>query len=103
MFLLLMLLFVVSVLSAFFALYKALDPSLAFLQLVSKYFCTIQLLLLSDTFPFTVFHVAEHGDSEVIVPFKVERINEVLEALCSSIDDEKIKPFLRLGCVSKII
>ena len=34
--------------------------------------------------------------NEVIVPFKVERINEILEALRGSIDDDRIKPFLRL-------
>jgi hypothetical protein len=32
----------------------------------------------------------------VIVPFKVERINEVLEELRNSVEDERIKPFLRL-------
>ena len=34
--------------------------------------------------------------NEVIAPFKAERINEILDALRGSIDDDRIKPFLRL-------
>ena len=34
--------------------------------------------------------------NEVIVPFKVERINEILEALRDNTDDDRIRPFLRL-------
>ncbi len=34
--------------------------------------------------------------NEKIEPFKRERINEVLEELRGCIDDERIKPFLRL-------
>ena len=32
----------------------------------------------------------------MIAPFKAERINEILDALRGSIDDDRIKPFLRL-------
>ena len=49
-----------------------------------------------DEVYYAVEELAGKYPNEVIVPFKVERINEVLEALRGSIDDEKIKPFLRL-------
>jgi hypothetical protein len=49
-----------------------------------------------DEIYYAVEELAGKYPNEVIVPFKVERINEVLEALRGSIDDEKIKPFLRL-------
>ena len=49
-----------------------------------------------DEIYYAVEELAGKNSNEVIVPFKVERINEVLEALRSSINDEKIKPFLRL-------
>ena len=49
-----------------------------------------------DEIYYAVEELAGKNPNEVIVPFKVERINEVLEALRSSINDEKIKPFLRL-------
>jgi len=49
-----------------------------------------------DEVYYAVEEMAGKFPNEVIVPFKVERINEVLEALRNSIEDERIKPFLRL-------
>jgi len=49
-----------------------------------------------DEIYYAVEEMAGKFPNEVIVPFKVERINEVLEALRNSIEDERIKPFLRL-------
>ena len=45
---------------------------------------------------YAIEELAGKNPNEVIVPFKVERINEVLEALRNSVEDERIKPFLRL-------
>ena len=49
-----------------------------------------------DEIYYAVEELAGQFPNEVIVPFKVERINEILEALRGSIDDDRIKPFLRL-------
>ncbi len=49
-----------------------------------------------DEIYYAIEELAGKYPNEVIVPFKVERINEVLEALRDSIEDERIKPFLRL-------
>jgi len=49
-----------------------------------------------DEIYYAVEELAGKFPNEVIVPFKIERINEVLEALRGSIDDDKIKSFLRL-------
>ena len=49
-----------------------------------------------DEVYYAIEELAGKYPNEVIVPFKVERINEVLGALRSSIEDERIKPFLRL-------
>ena len=49
-----------------------------------------------DELYYAVEELAGKYPNEAIVPFKVERINEVLEALRGSIEDERIKPFLRL-------
>ena len=49
-----------------------------------------------DEVYYAVEELAGKYPNEVIVPFKVERINEVLQALRSSIDDNKMTPYLRL-------
>ena len=49
-----------------------------------------------DEIYYAIEELAGKNPNEVIVPFKVERINEVLEALHNSVEDERIKPFLRL-------
>ena len=49
-----------------------------------------------DEVYYAIEELAGKNPNEVIVPFKVERINEVLEALRSGIEDERIRPFLRL-------
>ena len=49
-----------------------------------------------DEIYYAVEELAGKFPNEVVVPFKVERINEVLSSLRDSIEDEKMKPFLRL-------
>jgi len=49
-----------------------------------------------DEIYYAVEELAGKYPNEVIVPFKVERINEVLEVLRNCVEDERIKPFLRL-------
>ena len=49
-----------------------------------------------DEIYYAIEELAGKFPNEVIVPFKVERINEVLETLRGSVEDERIKPFLRL-------
>ena len=49
-----------------------------------------------DEIYYAIEELAGKYPNEVIVPFKVERINEILEALRDSIDDDKTKPYLRL-------
>ena len=45
---------------------------------------------------YAIEELAGKFPNEVIVPFKVQRINEVLGALQDSVEDEKIRPFLRM-------
>jgi hypothetical protein len=56
---------------------------------------TMQRRVFDEVY-YAIEELAGKYPNEVIVPFKVERINEVLGALRSSIEDERIKPFLRL-------
>ena len=49
-----------------------------------------------DEMYYAVEELAGKYPNEIVVPFKVERVNEVLGALQDSVEDEKIKPFLRL-------
>jgi len=56
----------------------------------------VMLRRVFDEIYYAVEELAGKFPNEVIVPFKVERINEILEALRGSIDDDRIKPFLRL-------
>ena len=49
-----------------------------------------------DEIYYAIEELAGKFPNEVIVPFKVERINEVLETLRGSVEYERIKPFLRL-------
>ena len=49
-----------------------------------------------DEIYYAVEEMAGKFPNEVIVPFKVERINEILEALRDNTDDDRIRPFLRL-------
>ena len=49
-----------------------------------------------DEIYYAIEELAGKFPNEVIVPFKVERINEVLEVLRNCVEDERIKPFLRL-------
>ena len=49
-----------------------------------------------DEIYYAIEELAGKFPNEVVVPFKVERINEVLSSLRDSIEDEKMKPFLRL-------
>jgi len=49
-----------------------------------------------DEIYYAIEELAGRFPNEVVVPFKVERINEVLSSLRDSIEDEKMKPFLRL-------
>jgi len=49
-----------------------------------------------DEIYYAIEELAGKFPNEVIVPYKVERINEVLEELRGSVEDERIKPFLRL-------
>ena len=49
-----------------------------------------------DEIYYAIEELAEKYPNEKIEPFKVERINEVLEELRGCIEDERIKPFLRL-------
>ena len=49
-----------------------------------------------DEIYYAVEELAGKFPNEVIVPFKVERINEILEALRDNTDDDRIRPFLRL-------
>jgi hypothetical protein len=49
-----------------------------------------------DEIYYAVEELAGKFPNEKIAPFKVERINEVLETMRNSIPDDKMKPFLRL-------
>ena len=50
-----------------------------------------------DEMYFAIEELAGKYPNEVIVPFKIERINEVLETLRGSIDDERVRPYLRMA------
>ena len=56
----------------------------------------VMLRRVFDEIYYAIEELAGKFPNEVIVPFKVERINEVLVAMRNSITDDKIKPFLRL-------
>ena len=56
----------------------------------------VMLRRVFDEIYYAIEELAGKFPNEVIVPFKVERINEVLDAMRNSITDDKIKPFLRL-------
>ena len=49
-----------------------------------------------DEMYYAVEELAGKFPNEKIVPFQMERINEVLEELRGCVEDERIKPFLRL-------
>ena len=49
-----------------------------------------------DEIYYAIEELAEKYPNKKNKPFKVERINEVLEELRGCIEDERIKPFLRL-------
>ena len=49
-----------------------------------------------DEIYYVIEELAEKYPNKKNKPFKVERINEVLEELRGCIEDERIKPFLRL-------
>ena len=56
----------------------------------------VMLRRVFDEIYYAIEELAGKFPNEVIVPYKVERINEVLEELRGSVEDERIKPFLRL-------
>jgi len=56
----------------------------------------VMLRRVFDEIYYAIEELAGKFPNEVIVPFKVERINEILEVLRSRIEDERIRPFLRL-------
>jgi len=49
-----------------------------------------------DEIYYAIEELAGKFPNEVIVPFKVERINEVLDAMRGSIDNDRMKTYLRL-------
>ena len=49
-----------------------------------------------DEIYYAIEELAGKFPNEAIVPFKVDRINEVLDSLRNSVEDDRIKPFLRL-------
>ena len=51
---------------------------------------------LFDDVYYSVEELASKYPNEVIVPFKVKQINEVLEEIRKNVDDEGIRPYLRL-------
>ena len=55
----------------------------------------VMLRRVFDEIYYAIEELAGKFPNEVIVPYKVERINEVLEELRGSVEDERIKPFLR--------
>ena len=56
----------------------------------------ILLRRLFDDIYYSVEELAGKYPNEVIVPFKVKQINEVLEEIRKNVDDEGILPYLRL-------
>ena len=51
---------------------------------------------LFDDIYYAIEELASKYPNEVIVPFKVKQINEVLEEIRKNVDDEGIRPYLRL-------
>ena len=51
---------------------------------------------LFDDVYYSVEELASKYPNEVIAPFKVKQINEVLEEIRKNVDDEGIRPYLRL-------
>ena len=51
---------------------------------------------LFDDIYYSIEELAGKYPNEVIVPFKVKQINEVLEEIRKNVDDEGIRPYLRL-------
>jgi hypothetical protein len=51
---------------------------------------------LFDDIYYAIEELAGKYPNEVIVPFKVKQINEVLEEIRKNVDDEGIRPYLRL-------
>ena len=72
------------------------DPSIAFGMTEGDRMSYTMLRRVFDEIYYAVEELAGKYPNEVIVPFKVERINEVLEVLRNCVEDERIKPFLRL-------
>ena len=51
---------------------------------------------LFDDIYYSIEELASKYPNEVIAPFKVKQINEVLEEIRKNVDDEGIRPYLRL-------
>ena len=56
----------------------------------------VLLRRLFDDIYYAIEELAGKYPNEVIVPFKVKQINEVLEEIRKNVDDEGIRPYLRL-------
>ena len=56
----------------------------------------VMLRRLFDDIYYAIEELAGKYPNEVIVPFKVKQINEVLEEIRKNVDDEGIRPYLRL-------
>ena len=56
----------------------------------------VLLRRLFDDVYYSVEELASKYPNEVIAPFKVKQINEVLEEIRKNVDDEGIRPYLRL-------
>ena len=56
----------------------------------------VVLRRLFDDVYYSVEELASKYPNEVIAPFKVKQINEVLEEIRKNVDDEGIRPYLRL-------
>ena len=56
----------------------------------------VLLRRLFDDIYYSIEELAGKYPNEVIVPFKVKQINEVLEEIRKNVDDEGIRPYLRL-------
>ena len=56
----------------------------------------VMLRRLFDDIYYSIEELAGKYPNEVIAPFKVKQINEVLEEIRKNVDDEGIRPYLRL-------
>ena len=56
----------------------------------------VMIRRLFDDVYYSVEELAGKYPNEVMVPFKVKQINEVLEEIRKNVDDEGIRPYLRL-------